>query len=133
MSDHANHAVKLRTAQSAAISEPFEPKANNPSAEAEQHPLAWQEVVRIAFVAIAAAVAWFLGPNLNLALVLAGVACAIVGGYPIFHEAIENILERRMTMELSMAIAILAALAIREVFTRWLSRCLCSLRKSSRA
>src|ERR1700740_390945 len=32
-------------------------------------------------------------------------------------EASENILERRMTMELSMAIAILAALAIREVFT----------------
>jgi cation transport ATPase len=45
------------------------------------------------------------------------LACAIAGGYPIFHEAIENILERRMTMELSMAIAILAALAIREVFT----------------
>jgi heavy metal translocating P-type ATPase len=117
MSDHANHAVKLRTAQSSAISKESEQKAKNPSAEAEQHPLAWQEIVRIAFVAIAAAAAWFLGPHLNLALVLAGVACALVGGYPIFHEAIENILERRMTMELSMAIAILAALAIREVFT----------------
>jgi heavy metal translocating P-type ATPase len=116
MSDHANHAVKLRTAQSSAISGESERKAN-PSAEAEQHPLAWQEIVRIAFVAIAAAAAWFLGPHLSLALVLAGVACALVGGYPIFHEAIENTLERRMTMELSMAIAILAALAIREVFT----------------
>jgi heavy metal translocating P-type ATPase len=46
-----------------------------------------------------------------------GVLCAAVGGYPIFREAIENIMERRMTMELSMTIAILAALAIREVFT----------------
>lgn len=75
------------------------------------------EIGRILFVAVAAAVAWFLGPNLNLALVLAGVACALIGGYPIFHEAVGNIVERRMTMELSMAIAILAALAIREVFT----------------
>jgi cation transport ATPase len=75
------------------------------------------EIGRIVFVAMAAAAAWFLGPNLNLALVLAGVVCALIGGYPIFHEAVENIVERRMTMELSMAIAILAALAIREVFT----------------
>lgn len=117
MSDHANHVGKLRTAQSSAISEDSERKAKNPPAEAEPHPWAWQEMLRITFVAMAAAGAWFLGPNLNLALVLAGVACALVGGYPIFHEAIENILERRMTMELSMAIAILAALAIREVFT----------------
>src|SRR5436853_65657 len=57
------------------------------------------------------------GQHLVPPLVLAGVICALVGGYPIFHEAIENILERRMTMELSMAIAIVAALAIQEVFT----------------
>jgi Cd2+/Zn2+-exporting ATPase/Cu+-exporting ATPase len=75
------------------------------------------EIGRIVFVAMTAATSWFLGPNLSLALVLAGVACALIGGYPIFHEAVENIVERRMTMELSMAIAILAALAIREVFT----------------
>ena len=46
-----------------------------------------------------------------------GVVCAVVGGYAIFREAIENILERRMTMELSMTIAIVAALVIREFFT----------------
>ena len=77
----------------------------------------WLEIGRIVFVGMAAAAAWLVGPNLSLALVLAGVACALIGGYPIFHEAVENIVERRMTMELSMAIAILAALAIREVFT----------------
>jgi heavy metal translocating P-type ATPase len=82
-----------------------------------EHPLDWREVVRIGFVAAAAGAFWFAGVHLGLPLVLAGVVCALVGGYPIFHEAIENILERRMTMELSMAIAILAALAIREVFT----------------
>jgi len=82
-----------------------------------EHALDWREMVRIGFVAIAAGAFWFTGAHLSLPLVLAGVFCALVGGYPIFHEAIENILERRMTMELSMAIAILAALAIREVFT----------------
>ena len=46
-----------------------------------------------------------------------GVLCTLVGGFPIFHEAYENIVQRRMTMELSMAIAIVAALAIREIFT----------------
>jgi heavy metal translocating P-type ATPase len=79
--------------------------------------LDWREMARIGFVAIAAAAFWFAGVHVGVPLVLAGVICALVGGYPIFHEAIENILERRMTMELSMAIAILAALAIREVFT----------------
>jgi hypothetical protein len=38
-------------------------------------------------------------------------------GYPIFREAFENIRERRMTMELSMTIALLAALFIGEFFT----------------
>src|SRR5208337_5265051 len=46
-----------------------------------------------------------------------GVLGTLVGGFPIFHEAYENIVQRRMTMELSMAIAIVAALAIREIFT----------------
>ena len=81
------------------------------------HGLDRLEIGRIVFVAVAAGTAWFLEPHLGLRLVIAGAICALVGGYPIFHEAVENILERRMTMELSMAIAILAALAIREVFT----------------
>jgi heavy metal translocating P-type ATPase len=38
-------------------------------------------------------------------------------GCPIFKEAFENILERRMTMELSMTIALVSALAIGEFFT----------------
>jgi heavy metal translocating P-type ATPase len=39
------------------------------------------------------------------------------GGYPVFREALENLLARRMTMELSMTIALAAALAIREFST----------------
>ena len=39
------------------------------------------------------------------------------GGYPVFREAFENLVSRRMTMELSMTLALAAALAIREFST----------------
>src|SRR5215470_5750202 len=44
-------------------------------------------------------------------------AGTIIGGFPIYKEAGENLLKRRMTMELSMTIALLAALAIGQFFT----------------
>ena len=77
----------------------------------------WQEINRVVFVAAAAGAIWFLRGALNPYVTAIGVACTLVGGFPIFHEAYENISQRRMTMELSMAIAIVAALAIREIFT----------------
>ena len=43
------------------------------------------------------------------------LAVTLAGGSTIFKEALDNILERRMTMELSMTIALVAALAIGEV------------------
>ena len=69
------------------------------------------------FVAAAAGAMWFLGRSSNPYITAIGVICTVVGGFPIFREAYENIAQRRMTMELSMAIAIVAALAIRELFT----------------
>lgn len=81
------------------------------------HALNWLEVCRVLFVAATAAVVWFAVRPPGLYIIAAGVVCTLVGGFPIFHEAYENITERRMTMELSMAIAIVAALAIREIFT----------------
>jgi heavy metal translocating P-type ATPase len=44
-------------------------------------------------------------------------AGTMIGGFPIYREAWENLLKRRMTMELSMTIALLAALAIGQFFT----------------
>ena len=82
-----------------------------------EHVLNWREINRVLFVAGAAAAIWFLGGARNPYVTGIGVICTIVGGFPIFHEAYENIVQRRMTMELSMAIAIVAALAIREIFT----------------
>ena len=81
------------------------------------HRLAWREISRVMFVAAAAGAVWFLGRSTNPYIIAIGAMCTLVGGFPIFHEAYENIIQRRMTMELSMAIAIVAALTIHELFT----------------
>jgi cation transport ATPase len=84
---------------------------------AHQH--GWDELdlYRIAFVALAAAAVWFHSWEPFPSFSLIGVVATLIGGYPIFREAVENVLERRMTMELSMTIALLAALFIRQFFT----------------
>ena len=81
------------------------------------HALNWRDINRVVFVAAAAGAMWFMGRSVNPYITVIGLICTIVGGFPIFHEAYENVTQRRMTMELSMAIAIVAALAIREIFT----------------
>src|ERR1700747_749520 len=90
---------------------------NHDGEEGHEHALNWREINRVLFVTAAAAAIWFLAGTTNPYITTLGVVCTLVGGFPIFHEAYENIVQRRMTMELSMAIAIVAALAIREVFT----------------
>src|ERR1700740_2023001 len=99
-------------------SHPVSGSAEHESHEDEhENPLNWREISRVLFTAAAAGAIWFLGGARNPYITAVGVICAVVGGFPIFHEAYENITQRRMTMELSMAIAIVAALAIREIFT----------------
>ena len=71
-----------------------------------EHALDGREINRVLFVAAAAAAIWFLGGARNPYITGVGVICTLVGGFPIFHEAYENIVQRRMTMELSMALAI---------------------------
>jgi heavy metal translocating P-type ATPase len=77
----------------------------------------WQDATRIAFVAGAAAAVWFEIWEPLKSFSLIGVIGLLVGGWPILKEALENIFARRMTMELSMTIAIVAAAAIGELFT----------------
>jgi heavy metal translocating P-type ATPase len=81
------------------------------------HHEAWPDLTRVALVALGAALVWLRvwEPLPHLSLI--GLAVTIVGGWPIFREALENLVERRMTMELSMTIALVAALAIGEFFT----------------
>jgi Cd2+/Zn2+-exporting ATPase/Cu+-exporting ATPase len=78
------------------------------------HAFAWPEALRIAIVGTAAAVLWFLAPY---PASIIGIAALLIGGWPILEEAFGNLLERRMTMELSMTIAVVAAAAIGEYFT----------------
>ena len=81
------------------------------------HSFEWPEAARIAFVAVASAAVWFRVWEPIQSVSVIGVIGLLVGGWPIFREALENLISRRMTMELSMTIAIVAAAAIGEFFT----------------
>jgi Cd2+/Zn2+-exporting ATPase/Cu+-exporting ATPase len=84
---------------------------------AHEHEQSWQDWVRVGFVALILVLDWLrLVPRFGGVDVLA-LTGVLVGGFPIFKEAISDLLERRMTMELSMTIALVAASAIGEFFT----------------
>ena len=104
------------SSESPASLEMKRPKNDSKHAE-QEHGFEWVELIRIAFVAFAAGAVWFRvwEPFPHISVV--GIAAALIGGYPIFKEAFENIVQRKMTMELSMTIALLSALAIGEFFT----------------
>jgi heavy metal translocating P-type ATPase len=82
-----------------------------------EHRLESREVVRISLVAVASAAVWLRLWEPLARVSVIGLSAALVGGYPIFEEAFSALRARRMTMELSMAIAVGAALAIGEFFT----------------
>lgn len=71
------------------------------------------DLVRIACIASVVIFSLFKFPYSQVL----GLLATLIGGYPIFKEACSNLREKRMTMELSMSIALFAALAISEVFT----------------
>ncbi|MDA3920100.1 MAG: cation-translocating P-type ATPase [Salinisphaera sp.] len=81
------------------------------------HSFEWPEALRIGLVALASVLLWFRVWEPVSAISLIGVAGLLIGGWPILKEAFENVIARRMTMELSMTIAIAAAAAIGEFFT----------------
>jgi heavy metal translocating P-type ATPase len=85
--------------------------------EVPPHGIERADLVRIVFVALAAAAVWLRVWEPFPRLSIIGLLATLIGGYPIFKEAVENIVQRRMTMELSMTIALLSALAIGEFFT----------------
>ncbi|HTQ53538.1 MAG TPA: hypothetical protein VMI94_03695, partial [Bryobacteraceae bacterium] len=85
--------------------------------EHHDHDEGWLEWARVAFVAAVLVLVWaqVIPPVHGIdILALAGV---LIGGYPIFKEAITDLLDRHMTMELSMTIALVAASVIGEFFT----------------
>lgn len=73
--------------------------------------------MRIGFVGLAIVITWLRLWQPLPHIDIAGFAAVLIGGYPIFHEAFADLASRRMTMELSMTIALVSALVIGEVFT----------------
>jgi len=73
--------------------------------------------MRIGVVAVASAAVWLRLWEPLARVSVIGLTATLVGGYPIFEEALSALRARRMTMELSMTIAVGAALAIGEFFT----------------
>src|SRR6266699_72468 len=86
-------------------------------AHPDEHKVGFTEYVRLALMAaviVASLIGWwrhFMNRDW-----LAFVA-TLIGGFPIFEEAWENLRKRRMTMELSMTIALVAALCIGQFLT----------------
>src|ERR1700692_1695477 len=133
MSPQPDHTPALRL-EGQALNRTIVPAAHDPSLERggnehedhehddhehddHEHAFEWSEMVRIALVGAAAAMVWFRVWEPVSALSVVGVAGLLVGGWPIFKEALENLIAKRMTMELSMSIAIIAAATISEFFT----------------
>src|SRR5216684_1472460 len=128
MSQQPNHASSL-SLEDQALNRTIVPAAHGHSHERgsdehdahehddHEHAFEWSEMVRIALVGLAAAMVWFRLWEPVSTLSIVGVAGLLIGGWPIFKEALENLIAKRMTMELSMSIAIIAAAAISEFFT----------------
>jgi heavy metal translocating P-type ATPase len=76
-----------------------------------------RELARLGFVAVAAAVSWLrLVPPVG-GIDLVAAAGIAAGAFPLVRESLQALRARRMTMELSMALAVAAALASGEPVT----------------
>jgi len=80
----------------------------------ENHGRDW---LRVGFVALVIGIVWWGAIPRFHGFDLVALAGILIGGLPIFNEAIGDLLKGRMTMELSMTIALVAASAIGEFFT----------------
>src|SRR5256886_3272899 len=84
---------------------------------ADEHKAGFAEYVRLALMAlviVASLTGWWRHWMLRDWL---ACTATLVGGFPIFKEAWENLRKRRMTMELSMTLALVAALCIGQFLT----------------
>jgi Cd2+/Zn2+-exporting ATPase/Cu+-exporting ATPase len=103
--------------KTATLADPAQDETTAPAAEEHHHVFSRIEAARIIIVALAAAAVWFHVWEQLPRVSLIGAVGLLIGGWPIFKEAAENAAARRMTMELSMSIAIIAAAGISQFFT----------------
>ncbi len=90
---------------------------SNSESDQDHQPFDRMAMLRITVALLGAACVWFKVYEPVAAVSVVGVAALVFAAWPIFTEAARNLLARRMTMELSMTIAIVAAAAIAEIFT----------------
>jgi heavy metal translocating P-type ATPase len=96
---------------------PYRAHEHEEDEQSHDHRVERNDLIRIGLVAIAVALSWFFPWQPFFKIDAVALTATAVGGYPIYKEAFEALRERRMTMELSMTIALVAALSIREAFT----------------
>jgi len=82
-----------------------------------QQPFDSLAIVRIVVALLGAAAVWFKVYEPFASVSVVGLVALAFASWPILSEAVRNLMARRMTMELSMSIAILAAAAVAEIFT----------------
>jgi len=75
------------------------------------------DIIRIVLMAAALVLSWLEVWKLFASFDFIALAATLIGGYPMFEEALQDIRRRKMTMELSMFIAVSATLAIGNFFT----------------
>ncbi len=75
------------------------------------------DVIRLALMALAILLSLFDVWKIAAPVDFISLIATVVGGYPMVKEALEAIRKRRMTMELSMSIAVLATLLIGQFLT----------------
>jgi Cd2+/Zn2+-exporting ATPase/Cu+-exporting ATPase len=85
-----------------------------------EHGVHKSDIIRIVLVAVGVLASitnvWKYLPNVPFDII--GLITVVLGGYPIYKEAfMEGIMQLKMTMELSMTIALVSALAIKEFET----------------
>ena len=87
---------------------------HNPENHDHEAPIQKTDVVRIVLVGFAIPLVWWLLDTQRPLGLAFGIGTTCLGGWPILREALENAWARRMTMELSMTIALIAALIVGE-------------------
>lgn len=75
------------------------------------------DLIRLAIMVVALLLSWFEIWKNFASFDFIALAATLIGGYPMFEEAFEAVRKRKMTMELSMSIAVIATLLIGNYFT----------------
>src|ERR1017187_6895911 len=99
-SDRRTSINPVRTFPTSAAEVPLPENHSQPDHVPESgHGLEVVDLIRVLFVALAAAAVWFHVWEPFHRVSVIGLAATLIGGYPIFKEAFEHILERRRSEE----------------------------------